>query len=185
MKPASSAAIRFFKEMLTGTRTLTGFLPEGMPRYWQMFFVVLGTALAFLGLLSLFNSIIFLREHGTMPILSVIYIILNLSLAYGFITGKKWLVPILGLNWLGNFFISSVYIHLSQTDPSISLERNILVITITGIFFFSAFLIRKKLQGKYFRWLVSIPLLLIWLLAFLFNFLILLTNIPALKGVIY
>lgn len=171
--------------MITGSRTLTGFLPESMPRYWQMLFIVLGVALAFLGLLSLFNSLIFLRENGHIPILSVIYIILNLSLAYGFITGKKWLVPVLGLNWLGNFFISSTYIHLAQSDSSISLERNILVITVTGIFFFSAYLARKHLQGSYFRWLVSIPLLLVWLIAFLFNFLILLTNIPALKGVIY
>lgn len=171
--------------MITGARTLTGFLPESMPRYWQMLFIVLGVALAFLGLLSLFNSIIFLRETGSIPILSVIYIILNLSLAYGFITGKKWLVPILGLNWLGNFFLSSIYIYLSQSNPDISPERNILVITLTGIFFFSAFLIRKHLVGKYFPWLVSIPLLLVWLVAFLFNFLMMLTNIPALKGVIY
>lgn len=170
---------------MISTRTLTGFLPEGMPRYWQMIFVVLGTALAFLGLISLFNSIIFLREHGTVSIPSVIYIILNLSLAYGFITGKKWLIPILGLNWLGNLLISSTYIGLSQSDPSISLERNLLVAVVTGFFFVTAFLIRKELRGKYFPWLVSIPLLLIWLIAFLFNFLILLTNIPALKGVIY
>ncbi len=171
--------------MMTGARTLTGFLPEGMPRPWQMFFVVLGVALAFLGLLSLFNSIIFLREYGYVPILSVIYIVLNLSLAYGFITGKRWLVPILGLNWLGNFLLSSVYIHLSQTNPDISPERNILVITLTAVFFFSAFWVRKELQGKYWRWLVSTPLLLVWLSAFLLNFLILLTNIPALKGVVY
>ncbi len=170
---------------MIGTRTLTGFLPEGMPRYWQMFFVVLGVALAFLGLLSLFNSIIFLRENGSVPILSIIYIILNLSLAYGFITGKKWLVPILGLNWLGNFFISSVYIYLSQTNETISLERNILVIAITGFFFVSAWLSRKYLAGKYFKLWASTPLLLVWLIAFLFNFLILLTNIPALKGAAY
>lgn len=170
--------------MITGARTLTGFLPESMPRYWQMLFIVLGVYLAFMGLLSLFNSIIFLRDGHTL-ILSVTYIVLNLSLAYGFITGKKWLVPILGLNWLSNFFLSSVYIHLSQSNPDISMERNILVITLTGIFFFSAFLIRKHLSGKYFPWLVSVPLLLVWLVAFLFNFLIMLTNIPALKGVIY
>ncbi len=160
-------------------------MPEGMPRYWQMFFVVLGVALAFLGLLSLFNSIIFLREYGYVPVLTIIYIILNFFLAYGFITGKKWLVPILGLNWLGNFFISSIYIYLSQTNETISLERNILVIAITGSFFVSAWLARKYLAGKYFKLWASTPLLLIWLLAFLFNFLIMLTNIPALKGVIY
>lgn len=167
------------------TRTLTGFLPEGMPRYWQILFIVLGVALAFLGLISLFNSIVFLRESGSVPVPSVIYIILNLSLAYGFITGKKWLLPVLGLNWLGNLLISSAYIGLSQSDPSISLERNLFIAVITGFFFVSAFLARRHLRGKHFPWLISIPLLLVWLIAFLFNFLILLTNIPALKGVIY
>ncbi len=157
-----------------------------MPQYWQMSFVVFGVTLAFLGLLSIFNSIIFLREYGYVPIPTVIYIVLKLSLAYGFITGKKWVVPILGINWLGNSLLFFIYISRANLDISlIGLWRSTFVIALTAVFFFSAFWVRKELQGKYWRWLVSTPLLFIWLSAFLLNFLILLTNIPALKGVVY
>lgn len=162
---------------------LTGFLPESMPQYWQGTFLLSGLILAILGVIALFHSVTVFRSDGFVPILFVVYTILSLSLAYGFITGKRWLVPILGLNWLTNFFLSSIYIYLSLSNSSINLHRNIIIIMITTMFFFYAYLGRKHLQGRYFPWLVSVPLLILWLLTFLFNFLVMLTKIPALKSV--
>lgn len=166
------------------TRTLTGFLPEGMPRYTRALFVFLGLFLTAVGLISLVNTVGVLRTNGFVPLLSVVYVVLNFSLAYGFFTGKRWVIPVLGANWLGNFFISSLYVHLSQTNPAISAGKNVFIITIAAIFFFTAFFMRKYLQGFYFKVLVSIPLFFLWLVAFLFNFLFLLKSIPALKGII-
>lgn len=141
-----------------------------MPRFWQVTFLWLGLFLVIAGLISIFNALAFFRENGFIHPASVAYIILKFSLAYGFIAGKKWLVPILGLNLFGSLLIISVF-SLTSHDPSMIMYpgRIIFLIIATSTLFLYAYRGREHLQGPYFHRLVSTSLFFIWLLAFLYN----------------
>lgn len=144
-------------------------MPDEMPRFWQITFLLAGLFLIIAGLTSTFNALVFFRENNFIHPAFVTYIILKFSLAYGFIVGKKWLVPILGSTLLGAFLIISIFAYFDDPAMTIYPGRIIFVIIAMLTLFLYAYWGREHLQGPYFHWPVSALLLFIYFLAFLLN----------------
>ena len=149
-----------------------------MPRTLRIIFIVLSIVFLALGLISLLDAILGFRTSGNILWFNLVYATLNFLTSYGLFTGEKWIVPVLGINWVGTIILLQTRLYVSPASFDI-VSRDGLMIVLSTAFFWFAYGARRYLSGKYFFAIPSVLFIVLWFIAFINNFSLSL-NIPLL-----
>ena len=139
------------------------------PRMLRTIFVILSIVFLALGLMSLLNAILGFRAISGILWFNLVYAALNLLTAYGLFMEKKWIVPVLGINWVGTIILLQTRLHFSPGSFDI-VSRDGLMIVLSTAFFLLVYASRRHLSGKYFFAIPSALFIALWLIAFVHNF---------------
>jgi len=139
------------------------------PRTLRTVFVVLSIAFLALGLMSFLNTIFEFRASGGILWFNLVYTTLNFLTSYGLFTEKKWIVPVLGINWVGTIILLQTRLYFSPGSFDI-VSRDGLMIVLSTAFFWLAYASRRYLSGKYFFAILPVLFTALWLIAFINNF---------------
>ncbi len=140
------------------------------PRTLRIVFVVLSIVFLALGLMSLLDAILGFRTSGTILWFNLVYATLNFLTSYGLFTEKKWVVPVLGINWVGTIILLQTRLYFSPGSFDI-ISRDGLMIVLSTAFFWLTYASRRYLSGKYFFAILPALFIALWLIAFINNFL--------------
>ena len=84
-------------------------------------------------------------------------------------TEKKWIVPVLGINWVGTIVLLQTRLYMSPASFDI-VSRDGLMIVLSTAFFWLTYASRRYLSGKYFFAILPALFIVLWLIAFVYNF---------------
>mgnify|MGYP001573526494 FL=1 len=139
------------------------------PRILRIVFVVLSIIFLALGLMSLLNTVLGFRTSGGTLWFNLVYTALNFLTSYGLFTEKKWIVPVLGINWVGTIILLQMRLYFSPGSFDI-ISRDGLMIVLSTAFFWLTYASRRYLSGKYFFAILPALCIVLWLIAFVYNF---------------
>ena len=102
------------------------------------------------------------EAHAFRSSLFLAYIFLNLIMVYGFFLCRKWLLPVLGINFL---MLLVIYLY-KVFQFGFTMDRQFVSLLVAGLIFSSVLLTRKFLNGILWRKFVIVVFFFVLLLTF-------------------